>query len=155
VNRGSWIAITDPATVYVERRAQELHEALTTVDRLAADSQLPDAAIEKGRLKVKPLENAVPDAVADLMRSAYPTLEPLIGARLDTKLITRYWEELLRLATSIKQGTVIASTMLRKLGAYPRQNQLAASLREVGRLDRTLFTLGRPCSRACLPRSCD
>jgi len=71
----------------------------------------------------------------------YPTLEPLTGPRLDLKLIVAHWEELLRLATSIKQGTVTASTILRKLGAYPRQNQLAAALREVGRLERTLFTL--------------
>src|ERR1700730_8664183 len=31
--------------------------------------------------------------------------------------------------------------MLRKLGAYPRQNGLALSLRELGRLERSLFTL--------------
>lgn len=31
--------------------------------------------------------------------------------------------------------------MLRKLGSYPRQNGLAVALRELGRLERTLFTL--------------
>ena len=31
--------------------------------------------------------------------------------------------------------------MLRKLGSYPRQNGLAIALRELGRLERTLFTL--------------
>ena len=34
-----------------------------------------------------------------------------------------------------------ASLILRKLGAYPRQNSLALALRELGRLERTLFTL--------------
>lgn len=34
-----------------------------------------------------------------------------------------------------------ASTIIRKLAAYPRQNRLATALREVGRLERTLFTL--------------
>ena len=34
-----------------------------------------------------------------------------------------------------------ASLILRKLGAYPRQNSLALALREPGRLERTLFTL--------------
>jgi TnpA family transposase len=48
---------------------------------------------------------------------------------------------ILRLASSIKQGTVTASLILRKLGAYPRQNSLALALRELGRLERTLFTL--------------
>ncbi len=31
--------------------------------------------------------------------------------------------------------------MLRKLGSYPRQNGLAVALRELGRIDRTLFIL--------------
>ena len=31
--------------------------------------------------------------------------------------------------------------MLRKLGGYPRQNGLAMALRELGRIERTLFTL--------------
>ena len=31
--------------------------------------------------------------------------------------------------------------MLRKLGSYPRQNSLALALREIGRIERTLFTL--------------
>lgn len=31
--------------------------------------------------------------------------------------------------------------MLRKLGAYPRQNGLALALRELGRLERSIFTL--------------
>ncbi len=47
----------------------------------------------------------------------------------------------MRLATSIKTGTVTASLMLKKLAAYPRQNGLAMALRELGRLERTLFTM--------------
>jgi TnpA family transposase len=68
-------------------------------------------------------------------------LEGLIGTALNTKQITTHWDEILRLATSIRQGTVTASLMLRKLGAYPRQNGLALALRELGRLERSLFTL--------------
>ena len=56
-------------------------------------------------------------------------------------LITSYWDDLLRLATSVQLGTVPASLMLRRLGSYPRQNGLALALREVGRIERTLFTL--------------
>lgn len=40
-----------------------------------------------------------------------------------------------------QQGTVTASLMLRKLGSYPRQNGLAVALRELGRIERTLFIL--------------
>ncbi len=49
------------------------------------------------------------------------------------------WREVLRLATSIKQGTVTASLMLRKLASSPKQNGLAKALREIGRIERTLF----------------
>jgi TnpA family transposase len=49
--------------------------------------------------------------------------------------------EVLRLAASIQQGTVTASLILRKLGSYPRQNSLALTLREIGRIERTLFML--------------
>ena len=51
------------------------------------------------------------------------------------------WGELRRLAASLRAGTVPASLILRRLGAYPRRNMLAAGLREVGRVARTLFTL--------------
>ena len=65
----------------------------------------------------------------------------MIGGALNIKLIRTHWDELLRLITSIKQGTVTASLMLRKLGSYPRQNGLALALREFGRIERTLFIL--------------
>lgn len=73
--------------------------------------------------------------------SAYPTLEPLLTGQLDTAAIRTHWDEILRLATSIRTGTVTASLMLRRLAAYPRQNGLAKALRDLGRLERTLFTL--------------
>lgn len=48
---------------------------------------------------------------------------------------------MLRLTASVRTGTVSASLMLKRLGAYPRQNGLALTLREIGRIERTLFTL--------------
>ncbi|RQW83662.1 MAG: Tn3 family transposase, partial [Geobacter sp.] len=71
----------------------------------------------------------------------YPTLAGLIGGNVNVKNIRAHWDEILRLAASIKQGTVTASLMLRKLGSYPRQNGLAVALRELGRMERTMFTL--------------
>ena len=71
----------------------------------------------------------------------YPALNAMIGGSLNIKHIRAHWDEILRLATSIKQGTVTASLMLRKLGSYPRQNGLAVALRELGRIERTLFIL--------------
>jgi TnpA family transposase len=71
----------------------------------------------------------------------YPTLTGLMGGNINVKQIRAHWDEILRLAASIKQGTVTASLMLHKLGSYPRQNGLAAALRELGRIERTLFAL--------------
>ncbi|MDL1865613.1 Tn3 family transposase [Betaproteobacteria bacterium PRO5] len=71
----------------------------------------------------------------------YEALKPMIGGTLNIKHVKVHWDEILRLATSIKQGTVTASLMLRKLGSYPRQNGLAVALRELGRIERTLFIL--------------
>jgi TnpA family transposase len=73
--------------------------------------------------------------------SAYPTLEPLIAGHINVALIRAHWAEILRVAASIRTGTVTASLIMRQLASYPRQNGVAAALRELGRLERTLFTL--------------
>ena len=54
-------------------------------------------------------------------------------------LIRAHWSEILRVVASILTGTVTASLIMRQLASYPRQNGVAAALRE--RLERTLFTL--------------
>jgi hypothetical protein len=56
-------------------------------------------------------------------------------------LIRAHWSEILRIVASIRTGTVTASLIMRQLASYPRQNGVAAALRELGRLERTLFTL--------------
>jgi TnpA family transposase len=73
--------------------------------------------------------------------SAWPALEPFIAGRIDEKLITAHWNGVLRFATSVRTGTASASLLLKRLGAYPRQNGLALALREIGRIERTLFML--------------
>ena len=74
-------------------------------------------------------------------RGAHKALDPVIGGTIDLRVIADNWDEILRLAASIKAGTVIPSAILRRLAAYPRQNALAKALKEIGRLERTLFTL--------------
>lgn len=69
------------------------------------------------------------------------TLAPLVGGRIDVNHLSINWDSLIRLAVSIRAGSVTASAALRKLSAYPRQNGLAVALRDLGRLERTLFTL--------------
>ena len=78
----------------------------------------------------------IPGAIAD-----YPALKAMIGGTLNIKHLRAHWDDILRLASSIKHGTVTASLMLRKLGSYPRRNGLAIALRELGRIERSLFIL--------------
>ena len=71
----------------------------------------------------------------------WPALAPIIGSRIDADLIRHHWDDVPRLTTSVRTGAASASLMLRRLGSYPRQNGLALALREIGRIERTLFTL--------------
>ena len=41
----------------------------------------------------------------------------MIGGPLNIKHVRTHWDDILRLASSIKHGTVTASLMLRKLGS--------------------------------------
>ncbi|WP_215765014.1 Tn3 family transposase, partial [Gluconobacter sp. P1D12_c] len=68
-------------------------------------------------------------------------LSGMAGDPINTDHVAAHWDDLLRLVTSIRSGTVTASAMLRKLGSYPRQNGLAVALREVGRIERSVFML--------------
>ena len=70
-----------------------------------------------------------------------PDIEPLVASKIDERLIAAHWDGVLRLAASIRTGVVSASVMLERLGSYPRANGLALALREIGRVERTLFTL--------------
>ena len=67
-------------------------------------------------------------------------LRPLVG-KVNADLIDRNWADILRVATTMAAGTMRPSQILRKLASYPRQNELAAALREVGRVERSLFMI--------------
>lgn len=71
----------------------------------------------------------------------YPEMEKLLRGRINTKTIRENYDDVLRLAHSIREGTVSASLIMGKLGSYSRQNSLATTLREMGRIDKTLFIL--------------
>ena len=68
-------------------------------------------------------------------------LRPLVGGKVNVDLIDRNWADILRVAATMAAGTMRPSQLLRKLAAYPRQNELAAALREVGRIERSLFMI--------------
>ena len=73
--------------------------------------------------------------------NTWPVFEPFIAGHVDEKLVTAHWNDVLRLATSVRTGAASASLLLKRLGAYPRQNGLGLALREIGRIERTLFIL--------------
>jgi len=72
---------------------------------------------------------------------SYPLLEPLIGEAIDPTAIVGQWPELMRLKVSIEAGAVLPSVILRKLAAAGPGNALSRSLRALGRIQRSLFTL--------------
>lgn len=73
--------------------------------------------------------------------AAYKGLAPLIGRRVKIEVIREHWGEILRLVASLQAGTVLPSSMLKRLAAFQRQNQLDLALQELGRIERTLFTI--------------
>ncbi|AST91705.1 DDE transposase [Sutcliffiella cohnii] len=73
--------------------------------------------------------------------SESPKLEAILRGQINTKVIKENYEDVLRLAHSIREGTVSASLIMGKLGSYSRQNSLATALREMGRIEKTIFIL--------------
>jgi TnpA family transposase len=71
----------------------------------------------------------------------YKHVDALFGDAIDWDLIETHWPDLLRVVLSIKAGTVLPSTLLRKLGSYSRKNRLYQAFRELGRVVRTVFLL--------------
>ncbi|MEZ2390629.1 Tn3 family transposase [bacterium RCC_150] len=69
----------------------------------------------------------------------YPNTGPLLTRKLNTDLIAEHYDDLLRLAGSLKFGHATASLLVGKLSASGRQNALAAALKEYGALRRTIY----------------
>jgi TnpA family transposase len=68
----------------------------------------------------------------------YPKAGPLLTQRLNAELITACWDDLLRVAGSLKFGNATASLVVGKWSAAARQHTLAAALKEYGALRRTI-----------------
>jgi TnpA family transposase len=71
----------------------------------------------------------------------YPTIKHHIGDRIDAAAIREGWDEALRVGVSIEDRIVVPSTVLKKLAALPKTNVLSRALREIGRIERTLFMI--------------
>ena len=71
----------------------------------------------------------------------YEHIDALFSHHIDWKLIAENFDEMLKVAISIKAGKLLPSTILRRLGSYNRQNQLNRAVHELGRVGRTEFLL--------------
>jgi TnpA family transposase len=74
-------------------------------------------------------------------KSRYEHIDALFSDHIDWKMIAENFDEMLKVAVSIKTGKLPPSTILRRLGSYNRQNRLNRAFHELGRVVRTEFLL--------------
>ncbi|MEE9359202.1 MAG: Tn3 family transposase [Hyphomicrobium sp.] len=71
----------------------------------------------------------------------YRHIGSLFTRDINWDLIEAHWADLMQVAISIQAGVVTPSMLLRRLGSQNRKNRLYRALRELGRVERTLFLL--------------
>ena len=71
----------------------------------------------------------------------YQHIGRLVRGTLKPRLILGHWDDMLRVAGSLKLGWVTASLFITKLQSFRRQNVLTRALQEYGRLNKTIFIL--------------
>jgi TnpA family transposase len=74
-------------------------------------------------------------------KADYGILDELAANKINIKLIAEHWDDLLRLAGSLKLGVVRAAGITRTLQTNDRPTKLARALQELGRLAKTLYLL--------------
>lgn len=71
----------------------------------------------------------------------YGPLNGLARHRINTRLISTHWDDILRAAGSLKVGTVHASTLVQALQRGGRPTTLGRAIAELGRIPKTLHLL--------------
>jgi TnpA family transposase len=74
-------------------------------------------------------------------KADYGDFNRLACYKINTKVITQQWDDLLRLVGSLKLGRVSPSRIMRTLQVGDRPTKLARALAEIGRIDKTLHLL--------------
>lgn len=74
-------------------------------------------------------------------KADYGVLDDLASNKINIKLIAEHWDDLLRLAGSLKLGVVHAAGLTRTLQTNDRPTKLARALQELGRLAKSLYLL--------------
>jgi TnpA family transposase len=70
----------------------------------------------------------------------YGALNGLARHRINANLITNNWDDILRVAGSLKVGTVHASTLVQALQRAGHPTTLARAIAELGRVAKTLYS---------------
>ncbi|EIX7109709.1 Tn3 family transposase, partial [Listeria innocua] len=65
----------------------------------------------------------------------FPNIKGILRGKINTNVIKENFDDVLRLAHSIREGRVSGSLIMGKLGSYARQNKIATALREIGRIE--------------------
>jgi len=71
----------------------------------------------------------------------YGVLNSIARQRINIDLIAKHWDDLLRLAGSLKLGRVSPTNIMRALHVGDKPTRLAQALAEFGRIDKTLHAL--------------
>jgi len=72
----------------------------------------------------------------------YEHIDSLFSADVvDWHLIETHWDDLMRVALSVRAGRISSVTLLRRLGTESKKNRIYRALREVGRAVRTIVLL--------------
>jgi len=74
-------------------------------------------------------------------KADYGVLDDLASNKINMRLIAEHWDDLLRLAGSLKLGVVRAAGLTRTLQMNDRPTRLARALQELGRLVKTIYLL--------------
>lgn len=72
----------------------------------------------------------------------YGPLAPVLRQNIREAAILRHWEDLNRLAASLKDGLMLPSLVVAKLQSLRRQNPLQQAIQELGRIAKTRHILG-------------
>ena len=73
----------------------------------------------------------------EVKEMTYPALKFTGSVNID--YLKKYVDEMARVAASLKMGTVTPPTLISKLQAYPKQNNLMYVLKAYGQLVKTIF----------------
>ncbi|MHB1872635.1 MAG: Tn3 family transposase [Steroidobacteraceae bacterium] len=76
-----------------------------------------------------------------LVEADYGALQPLLRGRINVELIVEQWDQLVRLAASLKDRLTPAHVVMQRLANANASDRLAGALSQLGRLMKTLHIL--------------